>query len=161
MVRVLDALQAIAVTLWVGALWASGLLVAPLLFQTLADRTLAGTVAGRVFEVTSFIGLLCGVCILIIWFVRRRKQGSQNTVLWLVIAMLVMTLVGQFGIQPVLAGIREQVYPQPVMQSAQGARFAFWHMAASGLYLVQCLLGAALVILQRAPVDRRSNASTQ
>ena len=161
MVRILDALQAIAVTLWVGALWTSGLLVAPLLFQTMDDRAVAGTVAGRLFEVTAFVGLVCGLCILIICFALRRARASQNYLAWLVVAMLVMALVGQFGIQPVLAAIREQVHPQPVMESVLGSRFAFWHVVATVLYLVQCLLGAALVILQRAPVDRRSNALTQ
>ena len=148
--RVLDAVQAIAVTVWVGALWTSGLLVAPLLFATLDDRTLAGTVAGRIFELTAWIGLACGIGILIIWFVLRRRRASHHAVLWLVIAMLVLTLIGQFAIEPVLAGIREQVYPQPVMQSALSARFAFWHVVASLIYLAQCLLGVALVILRTA-----------
>ncbi|UCH46479.1 MAG: DUF4149 domain-containing protein [Betaproteobacteria bacterium] len=148
MVRFLDAVQAIAVTLWVGALWTSGLVVAPLLFQTLSDRTLAGTVAGRLFEVTAFIGLACGISILIICFVRRRARAAQRYLAWLVAAMLVLVVIGQFGIQPVLAAIREQVHPQPVMDSALGPRFAFWHMAATLLYLCQCLLGAALVIMQ-------------
>lgn len=160
-VRILDALQAIAVTLWAGVLWVTGLLVAPLLFRTLDDRTLAGTLAGRLFEVTAFVGLVCGLCILIIWFVRRRAREPQNYLAWLVVAMLILALVGQFGIQPVLAAIREQVHPQPVMESALGSRFAFWHVVATVLYLVQCLLAAALVILQRAPVDRRSNALTR
>ena len=148
--RFLDAVQEIAITLWVGALWTSGLLVAPLLFQTLSDRTLAGSVAGRLFELTAAIGLVCAVCILIIWVVRRRRRESQNYRAWLVVAMLVLTLIGQFGIQPVLATMREQVYPQPVMESALGARFAFWHTAATVVYLFQCLLGAALVVLSRA-----------
>lgn len=146
MFRILEAVQAIAVTLWVGALWTSGLVVAPLLFEVLDDRTLAGAVAGRVFELTAWIGLVCGVCILFTLFVLRRRRGLHNSVLWLVIVMLVLALIGQFGIQPLLAGIREQAYPQPVMQSVLGARFAFWHMVATTLYLVQCLLGAALVV---------------
>ena len=44
-----DALQSIAVTLWVGGLWAIGLIVAPLLFHTLSDRSQAGTLAGQFF----------------------------------------------------------------------------------------------------------------
>ena len=144
--RVLDAVQAIAVTVWVGALWTSGLVVAPLLFEMLDDRTLAGSVAGRVFELTAWIGLVCGACILFIRFVFRRRRGLHNSVLWLVIAILVLALIGQFGIQPLLAGIREQAYPQPVMQSVLGARFAFWHAVATLIYLAQCLLGAALVV---------------
>jgi hypothetical protein len=40
-------LQAVAVTLWVGGLWAIGFLVAPSLFHALDDRALAGDLAGR------------------------------------------------------------------------------------------------------------------
>ena len=49
MKRIADALQSIAVTLWVGGLWAIGLIVAPLLFHTLSDRSQAGTLAGQFF----------------------------------------------------------------------------------------------------------------
>lgn len=150
MFRLLDAVQAIAITLWVGALWTSGLLVAPLLFQSLDDRSLAGTIAGRLFEATTFIGIACGACILIIWFFFRRGQTSHHQYLvWIVLAMLVFALIGQFGIQPVLAGLREQAYPQPVMQSALSGSFARWHMIAGILYVAQCLLGAGLVVMHR------------
>ena len=65
--------------------------------------------------------------------------------------MLVLASFGQFGIQPLLADLREQAYPQAVMESAFGSRFAFWHVVATVLYLGQCLLGLALVIMQRGP----------
>ena len=35
-----EAVYAIALTLWIGGLWAIGYIVAPTLFYTLADRTL-------------------------------------------------------------------------------------------------------------------------
>ena len=35
-----EAIYAIALTLWIGGLWAVGYLVAPTLFYTLADRAL-------------------------------------------------------------------------------------------------------------------------
>jgi hypothetical protein len=85
-----------------------------------------------------------------------RAPAHARITAWLVVAMLVLALVGQFGIQPVLAAIREQVHPQPVMESALGPRFAFWHIAATVLYLVQCLLGAALVVSSRASSEGAS-----
>ncbi|MGD2139121.1 MAG: DUF4149 domain-containing protein [Burkholderiales bacterium] len=150
MFRVLDAVQAIAITLWVGALWTAGLLVAPLLFRMLDDRALAGTIAGSLFSTTALIGIVCGVCILATWFYSQRGGALRSRYLaWLVVAMLVITLAGQFGVQPVLAGLREQAFPQPVMQTTLAGSFARWHMVAGILYIVECLLGAALVILYR------------
>ncbi|UCD69977.1 MAG: DUF4149 domain-containing protein [Betaproteobacteria bacterium] len=159
MVRFLDAAQTIAVTLWIGTLWTSGLVVAPLLFHALSDRALAGAVAGQLFEVTASIGLVCGVCVLIVWFVCLGTRGApKKTLGWLVVAMLVLGLVGQFGIQPVLAAMREQMHPQPVMESGLGPRFAFWHIVATILYLLQCLLGLVLVLSLRGPGVRLAMA---
>lgn len=150
MLRFLDAVQAIAVTFWVGALWTSGLLVAPLLFRMLEDRTLAGTIAGSLFATTTLIGIVCGACILIVWFLSQRGRAPHHYVLaWLVVAMLAVALIGQYGIQPVLASLRAQAYPQPVMQSIFADSFSRWHAVAGIFYLVQSLLGAGLVISMR------------
>ncbi len=56
----LSALYSIAVALWVGGLLAIGYLVAPVLFSQLADRSVAGTVAGAMFSVMAWVGLACG-----------------------------------------------------------------------------------------------------
>ena len=60
--------------------------------------------------------------------------------------MLCLVLIGQFVLQPVMAELRAQAYPQEVMRSALGNTFAAWHAVARIIYLVQCLLGAVLVI---------------
>lgn len=144
--RLLETVQTLAVTFWIGALWSSGLLIAPLLFAVLEDRTLAGTVAGRVFEATAYTGLACGALILAVAVLKSRAAVFRQTAVWLVIALLVLVLIGQFGLQPVMASLREQAFPQAVMQSALGSRFAAWHAAAEVNYLLQCLLGAVLVV---------------
>ena len=116
----------------------------------LEDRTLAGTIAGSLFSTTTLIGIACGVLVLIVWFLRQRGRVPQHRYLaWLVLAMLGIALVGQYGIQPVLASLREQAYPQPVMESVFADSFARWHMVAGILYLAQSLLGAGLVISLR------------
>ncbi len=66
--------------------------------------------------------------------------------------MVILTVVGQFGVQPILAGLREQALPRQVMEGVLRDRFATWHGVASILYVIECALGAALVLLQaRAP----------
>ena len=44
--KVSEALWFVAITLWVGGLWAIGYIAAPVLFSSLGDRQLAGVVAG-------------------------------------------------------------------------------------------------------------------
>ncbi len=144
--RLPDAVQALAITIWVGALWSAGFLVAPLLFRAIDDRTVAGTVAGRVFEATAFTGLICGLLVLVIMVSRQRAGVFRQRPFWLVVAMLCLVLLGQFVLQPVMGALREQAYPQEVMRSALASTFTVWHAAARMIYLVQCLLGAALVI---------------
>ena len=46
-----DKLALIAITLWVGALWAIGGIAAPTLFYHLADKMQAGNLAGQMFEI--------------------------------------------------------------------------------------------------------------
>jgi hypothetical protein len=57
MIRFTDGLHTLAVTAWVGALWAIGLLAAPTLFEALPDRSTAGLVAGRMFLYVAVLGL--------------------------------------------------------------------------------------------------------
>ena len=62
--------------------------------------------------------------------------------------MLALTAAGYFGVQPVLAQLKADALPRQVMESALRSRFATWHGVSSALYLVQSLLGIALVVLQ-------------
>src|SRR3972149_5657994 len=64
------ALQSIAATLWVGGMWVTGYVVAPVLFATLSDRTLAGLVAGRLFSLIAWVGMACAADLLIVRLAR-------------------------------------------------------------------------------------------
>ena len=61
--------------------------------------------------------------------------------------MLVLTLAGEFGVQPILAGLKDQALPTGVMESVFRDRFVAWHGIASVLYLRLSVLGVALVWL--------------
>jgi hypothetical protein len=124
-----------------------GVLVAPALFRLIDDRMLAGDVAGHLFGMAAFIGLACGGSLLILRMIQDRGGAFRQPVFWLVVSMVILVCIGQFGIQPVLAGLREQAYPERVMQSAAADSFAAWHAAAGILYLAQSLLGLVLVTL--------------
>ena len=141
-------------TLWVGTLWSTGALIAPVLFRMIDDRALAGDIAGHLFSLTAFVGLICGGSLLISRLMQYRATVLRQPLFWLGATMLILVCIGQFGIQPVLASLREQAYPEQVMQGALAGRFATWHAAAGIVYLVQCALGLVLVALVVRPVPR-------
>lgn len=148
MIRIADALQAVAVTLWVGGLWAIGFLVAPSLFHALDDRALAGDLAGRFFTLIACIGFVCGTYLLLYGLLRSGAAALKHAFFWLALAMMLLVAAGQFGVQPVLADLRAQALPNKVMDGVVRDRFAAWHGVASVLYLLESVLGLAMVLLQ-------------
>jgi len=150
-VRLLDIVQAVAVTLWVGTLWSTGVIVAPALFRMIDNRMLAGDIAGHLFSVTAFIGLICGGCLLLARLIQDRTAALRQPLFWLVVGMVILVCIGRFGIHPVLADLREQAYPEQIMQGALASSFATWHAVAGILYIVQSTLGLALVTLVVRP----------
>ena len=143
-----SALYNIAVALWVGGLFATGYLAAPVLFSQLADRSVAGAVAGAMFSVIAWVGLGCGTYLILFVLAGKGWRAIQSGVFWIVLLMLALTAAGHFGVQPILAQLKADALPRQVMESALRDRFSTWHGVSSALYLVQSLLGIALVILQ-------------
>ena len=146
----LNLARTLLVTLWAGSLWTVGYLAAPLLFITLQDRILAGTIAGTLFRAEAWLSLVCGVLLLTI-FRADPYLPSKNTCTRLVIGMLLCVLVGYFGLQPFMAEIRAAAAQAGgVMDGALRERFGLLHGVASFVYLVQSLLAVALVLRLRA-----------
>ena len=148
MSKLADALYHLTITLWVGALFAIGYLAAPTLFAQLADRTLAGSLAGEMFRWVAWLGLACAAYLLLFLMARRGFGVLKSSVFWLVLVMLGLTVAGYFGIAPILAQLKADALPRQVMESALRDRFATWHGISSGLYLIESLLGAVLVVIQ-------------
>ena len=129
------AVERILLTLWVGALWVTGFVVAPLLFAELDDRALAGSLAGSLFTVTSYLGLLCSSLLLMINGMIFRAVNWRAVV---IVVMLLLVVIGQFVVTPMVAGLR-------VQGLADTARFGQLHGIASVLFIMTSVLGLALV----------------
>ena len=138
----MDALRAIAATLWIGGMWVIGLIVAPVLFKSL-DSAVAGMVAGRLFTAIAWVGLVCGTILLIdaVWRhgLRAFKMGS----FWLLIGMLVCTLINHFAVSPIIANLKLGM--NHAAEGLFGGGFATWHAISSLIYLLQSLMGLAWV----------------
>ena len=144
-----DSLALLLITAWVGGLWAIGYLAAPTLFQTIADKQLAGMLAGRMFTWMAYLGLFCGFYLLIHRVASFGTQALKQVFFWTIVAMLLLTMAGHFGIQPILVQLKAQAFPTDVMQSVFADRFKAWHGIASIAYLVESLLGIVLILKAR------------
>jgi len=137
--NLIPALERILLTLWVGSLWVVGFVVAPVLFTELNDRALAGSTAGTLFTLTSYIGLACGFLLLVFNGVVLRRINWR---LVIIICMLLLTVIGQFVITPMVADLRLQGLTDT-------PRFGQLHGVASVLFLLTSVLGLVLVAAGR------------
>jgi hypothetical protein len=144
----LTRLNLIVVTFWVGALWMTGF-TAYVLFDTLQDKQLAGSLAGKLFTIVSYIGMASALYLLIQRLLDYGTGALKQSFFWAVIAMLLLVLAGHFGIQPLLAQLKTNALPNDVMHSVFADRFSKWHGIASVAYIVECLLGFVLVLNAR------------
>jgi hypothetical protein len=134
------------VTLWVGSLWTIGYIVAPTLFATLADRALAGSIAGKLFRIEAWLSLACAVALiaLVKWSLDERDTKAGKHLVWIALGMMGCSLIGYFGLQPFMSALREAA-AGGVMDPEARSRFGLLHGVASAFYLIQSLLGGLLV----------------
>jgi len=139
-------LAALAITAWVGGLWVVGYLAIPILFHAQPDRQLAGMLAGQMFETLGYLGIASGIYLLTWRLAISGRAAIREGLFRITAAMLLLTLLSQFGIQPLMADLKTQALPLEVMQSPYAGEFRMWHGISSIAYLLQSLLGAFLVI---------------
>ena len=144
-----QSLSLVAITLWVGGLWAIGAIAAPTLFATLSDKQLAGMLAGKMFSIMAYIGIACGFYLLLFRLANEGTHAFKQWAFWIVLSMLALTLIGHFGIQPIIQSLKVQGGAAAVIESVTASRFARWHGIASILYIMQSLLGLALILKQK------------
>ena len=139
-------LSLIVATLWAGALWMTGL-TASVLFKTLPDQQqLAGNLAGQLFVIVSFIGMASAVYLLAHRLLVFGQPAFKQAFFRIVLIMLLLVLIGHFGIQPLLQSFKIQALPLDVMHSAFASQFKAWHGVAGVVYIIECLLAIAMVL---------------
>ena len=139
------ALAALVLVVWVGSLITLGAISAPVLFSALEDKQLAGLLAGKMFAVGAWVGVVAGIYLLIYSLIRGGAHAFKTWSFWLVLIMWFLTLAGHFGIQPILQNLKDQALPLAVMQSVFADRFSQWHGISRILWIIQALIGVILV----------------
>lgn len=134
-------MERLLLTVWVGGMWTVGYIVAPTLFATLHSPILAGTIAGRLFSIMSYVGLICGGLLLLSHLI---DSGIQVVYQWRGLALIVMLLIiciGQFVLEPHMADLRDAG-----LQGVNLSAFMRLHGVAQVLFLLTSLGGLALVL---------------
>jgi hypothetical protein len=135
--------------LWVGSQLTIGYAVAPVLFASL-ERMTAGSVAAQLFRIEGWLGAVCGVLMLgLSNLLARRGAVQYRRLRWLLAGMLVCVLVGYFALQPFMNAMRVEAMNagMDIANSPYASRFGMLHGVSSLFYLIESLLGIALVWL--------------
>lgn len=142
-----NALRSFLSVFWIGGLWVVGVLVAPILFHQV-DNASAGRLVAHLTRALAWVGIVAGVYILfhILW--EEGLRAFQTLELWLILAMLVLTLINHFAIFPVIDDVKPQMHT--AAEGVFGGGFQSWQAISSLIYLIQSVFG--LIYVVRGPV---------
>lgn len=138
-------IERILLTVWIGGMWTVGYVVAPVLFYMLS-RIQAGTVAGQLFSIMSYMGLVSGGLLLISLVMDMGKRLFQQWRGPVLVIMLLVICVGQFVLQPQMVTLREAGLNGNNYQA-----FMRLHGFSQVLFLIASLGGLALVMFGLRP----------
>jgi hypothetical protein len=143
--------ERLLLTLWVGSLWAVGYLAVPLAFMSM-ETTLAGEYAGKLFQVVMYLGLGCGIVLLLSKvFMYGLSKIHQHWRVWLLLTMIALSAVFALYIQPEMQQIKLLEWQQdPIL----AAKFDDLHKLSENLYLGLSLLGLLLVLTTDKPAEQ-------
>lgn len=137
--------EQIVLTVWVGSLLAIGYLAVPILFNGLADRQLAGELAGQMFRIVHIIGLVSALILLLLSYIIDSNLFLRQWRHYLLMAMIVCILIAIFVLQPQMATIKGQ--PGWYEMTALKQRFGMLHGVSSLLYLLTSIMGVILIMM--------------
>ncbi len=124
-------------TLWIGAIWTTGYIVAPSLFEHLDDRATAGRVAGELFTLVTWLSIVCGGLLLLAMI---RLQGGRQRRLraTLIVSIMSLLAIAEWLVRPMMEAAR-------LPDGTPGEGFAALHGVSAALYLAASLAGVFLV----------------
>jgi uncharacterized membrane protein len=140
----------LSLVVWLGGLIFLSFVVAPTAFAVLPARHMAGSVVSRSLTTLHWMGLVSGLVFLVVSALYSRvTTGSAHP--WagrhlLVVIMLVLTCVSQFGISPRMARLRASVGEIDNPPLNEPARMQFHALHAWSTRLEGGVLLAGLVV---------------
>ena len=150
MSTVLRTLEFLGLSIWLGSDVFLSFVVAPGAFSVLASRDQAGAMVGYSLTRMHWLGVFCGVLILLARLLRTRNIASP--VALCVMLMIVLTLASQITVSPKMATLRTQMgsIQASTADNPLLAEFSRLHRISVSLESAVLLTGfAALYLLVR------------
>jgi uncharacterized membrane protein len=150
MSTVLRAIEFLGLSIWLGSDIFLSFVVAPGAFSVLASRDQAGAMVGYSLTRMHWMGMVCGVVILLVGVLRTRSlAGLAAPVALRVMFMILLTAVSQIAVSPKMAVLRVQM--GSIEATAAGgpllAEFGRLHTISVGLESGVLLAGMAALFL--------------
>jgi len=148
--NIVRTLEFLALSIWLGSDLFLSFVVAPGAFSVLASRDQAGTIVGYSLTRMHWLGVACGVLILLFRFMRARSitsLGSAATLL--IVLMILLTVISQLTVGPKMAALRVQMgsIQAAAADSPLLAEFSRLHRISVGLESGVLLAGLSALYL--------------
>jgi hypothetical protein len=144
-------LMLVSLIVWLGGIIFFASVVTRTAFSVLPTHHLAGDVVNRCLASLHWMGLVSGVVFLVSSAVYSRlEHGSADALAWrhiLICAMLMLTLISQFGISPRMSALRASMGDGEVVSATDPARVEFNMLHRWSTGLEGGVLLAGLVVL--------------
>lgn len=141
----------LALTVWVGGLIFFAFVAAPGAFAVLPTPALAGNLVGRNLAALHWMGIVSAVSFLLGSLLYSRARSARlkpfALVNVLIVVMLVLTLISQFGITPRIHALRAQLTPGNSATDPVRLEFNRMHQWSTRLEGGVLVLGVAVVLL--------------
>ncbi|HEY6350768.1 MAG TPA: DUF4149 domain-containing protein [Candidatus Angelobacter sp.] len=149
---ILRTFMLLALVVWLGGIIFFAFVVAPTAFTVLPTTTLAGDVVRRSLTALHWMGIVAAAVFLICSLAFNRAKSARlkafALVNVLVVIMLVLTLISQFGITPEIRALRAELHAADSLQGSDaGNEFNRMHQWSTRLEGGVLFLGVAVVVL--------------
>jgi uncharacterized membrane protein len=146
----LRAIEFLGLSIWLGSDVFLSFVLAPGAFSVLASRDQAGAIVGYSLGRMHWMGIVCGVVILLVRVLRTRGVGGLMAPAALcVMLMIVLTAISQAAVSPKMAVLRVQMGSIEATEAGSPllAAFARLHTISVGLESGVLLAGMAALFL--------------
>ena len=149
MTSILRFLQIFGLGTWIGGIIFLSFIEAPGVFSILSNREQAGSIVGYSLTRLHYIGMIAAVIYLLAGVVLAKSaRWLIAPAAILVVLMLALTLVSEYGVRPRMAALRAQMTSEATpLETPARAQFDSLHRRSVQLEATTLLLGIAALFL--------------
>lgn len=141
----------LSLTVWIGGIIFVSFVEAPTAFSVVPTRHMAGTVVGHSLSILHWMGLFSGVIFLgSSMLLSSLTRGSAQPLAArhiLILVMLLLTAVSQFGVSPKMAALRAQFGDIDTVSATDPGRLQFDSLHVWSVRIEVAVLALGLIVI--------------